>query len=123
MKHVKLFEEFTEKAIKYELVKPLPVSDIIRNFINTDNADELIAIKGELEKLGLDNRGNLSVDMARDYIRIRDFFKDAHTIIWTDKAFYSNNREYGDDSSSLKFEDYFKPKPEYRGINLKRFGV
>ena len=127
MKYVKLFEDFSEK-IKYDLVKPLPVSaDMTKHFINTADIDKLTAIKGELEKLGLENRGNLAKETINTNIKIRDFFEDARSIIWSNVAFYSNTKDYAESTEhyqgGLNFDEYFKLKPEYRGHNLKKFGV
>lgn len=133
MKHIKLFEEF-KTIIKYECAKPLPVHRIVSKskpsqedtnthdtyFINTDDPEKLAPIEAELRKQGYDLK----------YVTVHDI----NAICW-----YSDTRNGQDmrvnvfqyENSivptsvqiELKFEDYFKFKPEYRGHNMKKFGV
>lgn len=122
MKHIKLFEEFSNNS-KYEL-KPgadLPENGIIL-FENTDQYDFLgqFLIDQGYEDVHEAYHANTRARLERDLIAIR----------WSIKEQYGGGNDKSivfvvlkNRSGLLNFSDYFQLKHEHRGHNLKKFGI
>ena len=132
MKYFRLFEEFT---IKYELVKELPEYGAM--CFDRDATDKYQSMCVLLEKSGYNWNGKYNPGKDSDY--------DQFFLIWNkhSKGYsegyvgYILKRFKGNDMRDLanvdnwpdlekhviEFDEYFKLKHEYRGHNLKRFGV
>ena len=110
MKHIKLFEawsvgvgSFTEK---YDNIKPLPQTGYMNG-----NLDELRAVAKYLETKGFGPAYSDEVDLQ--------------SIVWNAHSYYNlyDHKITQNTNDTLHFTDYFKLKHEYRGHNLKKFGV
>jgi hypothetical protein len=125
MKHVKLFENFIDNAIKYELVKDLPRPDdknTLNYFINTSDIDKIRSIEFALK--------NSSYELGVNSIKTKNiksifWFKDYDKYCYKkwDSEFENETAIKTNTWSEVKFDEYFKPTHEYRGHNLKKFGV
>ena len=120
MKYVKLFEDFRKAETRYELnnevrkyapIKALPSEG--NAFIN-DQFEVLLWINS-LEKTGYKPMNRL------------ESFKEVGFITWSDAMTYAMRTPYGievpENEETCKFKDYFKLTHEYRGHNIKKFGV
>lgn len=135
MKHVKLFEEFKEKTLKHDLKpgkdldnelrytrvgKKLKKHTSIGMYVNRD---ELLTVIHYLKKLGYESLHE--EEDERKLINDNSEF----AIQWDGKdRFYHLDQARKFDLKDAveiisKFDDYFAFKPEYRGHNLKKFGV
>ena len=119
MKYVKLFEEFAENEIKYELKKSLDLDLGNWRCMNDLNPDKVKALVNELEKAGF--------ECSQTILNMDALINQSMAVDWTgynDKyTFYKNNFTGINNNAVLVFDDYFKPKHEFRGINMKKFGV
>ena len=122
MKYVKLFENF---VVKYDLVKDLPRPDdknTLNYFINTSDIDKIRSIEFALK--------NSNYELGINAIKTKNiksifWFKDHDKYCYKkwDDEFENETVIKTNTWSEIKFEDYFKPKHEFRGINMKKFGV
>ena len=109
MKHIKLFENF--KPVHFDKIKELPLS----GSFYSKNKFELETIANYLDE--------------HRYTVQNPELLHANGMIWhTTKTTreYFLVEEYGDDGDDLdhiKFNKYFKLKYEFRGHNMKKFGV
>lgn len=119
MKHVRLFEEFTENEIKYELKKSLDLHLGNWRCMNNLDSDRVKALVNELEKAGF--------ECSQSKENMDALIEKATAVDWTgynDKYTFHRNQFSGvNENAILVFEDYFKPKHEFRGINMRKFGV
>ena len=143
MKYMKLFEEFSstleelKNAVnKYECFKPLPIHKIMPKakplpdtdnihttyFINTGDPEKLKAILVEL----INNEYDPGYAAPNKDIKSISWYSD------TEKGNDMRVNHYyftkGDMIKStvqieVKFDEHFKLKHEYRGHNLKKFGI
>lgn len=122
MKHVKLFESF---VVKYELVKDLPRPDdknTLNYFINTSDIDKIRSIEFALK--------NSNYELAIHAIKTKRiksifWFKDNDKYcykLWDDE-FVNETAIKTNTWREVKFEEYFKLTHEFRGHNMKKFGV
>ena len=123
MKYVKLFEEFAENEIKYELKKSLDLDLGNWRGMNDLNPDKVKALVNELEKAGFEcSQTILNIDAF-----INALINQSMAVDWTGYnnkyTFYKNNFTGINNNAVLVFDDYFELKHEYRGHNLKKFGV
>jgi hypothetical protein len=117
MKYVKLFEDFR----KYDLVKDFPPQGCCA-CSTPEEADALC------EMLESAKYVNANQDLG-SILRNKEKYLN---IIWQEKHYSKEYYRMSDDLSKfsieikekeIKFKDYFKFKTEYRGHNLKKFGV
>jgi hypothetical protein len=123
MKHVKLFEDFrkaeTRYALNNEVRKYAPIKTLPKDgnaFIN-DQFEALIWINS-LEKSGYKPMNRI------------ESFKEVGFIAWSSsqsEMTYAMRSPHGidepEDKYICKFRDYFELIHEFRGHNLKKFGV
>ena len=117
MKYVKLFENF---AVKYDLVKDLPMPDdkgVYSYYINTADIDKIRSIEFALKNFNFTIRSRVINPNIRSIFWYKDDSEYCYQL-WDDE-FDNPTRDWYE----IKFEDYFKPKHEFRGINMKKFGV
>ena len=134
MKHIKLFEEFEEEEnfLKYRCIKPLPQPfDNNQNnsycFMNVSDSNKIVSVISELKDM-----------KYREDETVEDTFdiEDIECIKWSiSDGEYEQRSEkeywFSDDATNgisgnwkeVKFDEYFKLKHEYRGHNLKKFGI
>ena len=145
MKHIKIFEDFNKTikhvTTKYECVKPLPTHRIVSSpsstksrpskedknthdtyFINTGDPEKLKAILAEL----INNEYDPGYAAPNKDIKSISWYSD------TEKGNDMRVNHYyftkGDMIKStvqieVNFDEHFKLKHEYRGHNLKKFGI
>ena len=107
MKHINLFEEFIEK---FDTIKDIPE----KGALQIDNNFQLHHLENILSKKGY----------SEHVIGVKAHtLEDPETIgiIWNPKKEWDRVNFVTDIFE--KFTDYFKLKHEYRGHNLKKFGI
>ena len=121
MKYIKLFEEWKPGQLgtfkeKYDSIKPLPKSGYING-----NLDELRTIAKYLDDKGYENAYNDGDDLKSIEWKYISVLSPSNKPSFYNVYNHSLNITNTDDM--LKFIDYFKFKLEFRGHNLKTFGV
>ena len=123
MKYVKLFENF---AVKYEIIKdlPIPVDYEINYFINEDDMHKLDSITAYFDnkhyqeaKKKATNKKILSVYWFKS-----NNISQYQYALFTESLLSSDTR-YSEIWIEVNFDEHFKLKHEFRGHNLKKFGV
>ena len=119
MKHIKLFEDFRKvetryalnsEVFKYEPKRKLPEEG--HAFIH-DQFEVLVWINS-LDKMGYKPMNRI------------ESFKEVGYIAWAESHYtmrMPHDLDKHENETSCKFSDYFKLQHEFRGHNLKRFGV
>lgn len=131
MKHLKLFEEFSQN--KYLLIKPIPLEEAGKGIgcaMFIDDVDKLLTVLDYSRKNGV-----------KDAIKTEDFIHPMSFNIFTNmmgdmRAHLSDKFDSNEKMTHfythglteplkvLNFDDYFKKNPRYNGyFGLKKFGV
>ena len=134
MKHIKLFEEFTQNM--YILVNKLPDGSTSNSFMNIHRtsgiaftgSDQLRELVDELEKVGWKYTFVNSKENREKSIEIADNLTD--TILWLNvdsmKCHYLEAKDSGivSHENVAKFEDFFKENPTFHGYHTgKQYGI
>ena len=132
MKHVKLFENFIKTAtIKYDLIKKLPEPDsnVHRYFINTTDKDKIAIIENTLIAAGckfLMSNENDEDDLKSVFWYVNAKSQAVYKVCGMNHLMMiMKNESYKTvmNWKEVNFDEHFKLKPEFRGHNLKKFGV
>ena len=140
MKHIKIFEEFNKTpksntVIKYECIKPLPTHRIVSKsrpssedknthdtyFIDVDDPEKIASIEAELRKQGYDL--NYSPPKEIKCIRWYSDTKKGQDMRVNVFNHVSGTMVPSSVQIPVNFDEHFKLKHEYRGHNLKKFGI
>ena len=127
MKYVKLFESF---VVKYDLIKDLPIPDdknTLNYFINTSDIDKIRSIEFALKNSNF----TIRTRVIKPNIRSIFWFKDDSEYyyqLWDDEFETETETDIIGVNPTINwcevnFDEHFKLKHEFRGHNLKKFGV
>ncbi len=131
MKHLKLFEEFSQD--KYISISKLPDGSLSTNSHRTNGiaftgSDQLSELVNELEKVGWKYTFVNSKESKEKSIKIADNLTD--TILWLNidsmKCHYLEIKDSGivNPDNVAKFEDFFKENPAFHGYHTgKQYGI
>lgn len=127
MKHIKLFEEF--KSEVYALKKKIPIKDLRYTpaGIKFKGVEQYITLANYFKSLKFNTGYFLDDEFQKMLTRID---KSPNAVFWYNpkekKAWWNPISDEKLDLSKDEiedFEEYFKYAHEFRGHNLKRFGV
>lgn len=130
MKHLKLFEEFTQEM--YIMTNKLP-NGLRVNGIAFTGSDQLIALVKELESLGVGYKYTFVNSSGNRENSIETVDSKTNTVLWLNadsmKCYYSEmspQQIEGEIAKGniVKFEDFFKENPKFHGHHTgKQYGI
>jgi hypothetical protein len=123
MKYVKLFEEIQKNpVIKYKLKKKFPGNLL---GIRVHTLDQAYAVENEFFNMGKFWNSHIAAQnlpqLNGSYLNSKDI--NLPCVLYFIKNVIYRSTGDRDDDDFYEFDDYFELKHEFRGHNLKKFGV